>query len=177
VWALTLWRVRWQAGWARGLTAALGPGVGHGLLQLLAALVIAAVGLYLAGWFPQLARLENMGAPLWRCLEPFGRRILPVRSVGQALLFGALWGWLPCGLVYSMLAWSVTAGDASRGSLYLLVFGLGTLPAVFGAGLLAGRVTRLLAWGDLRRAIGALVIVLAVLSLAALRAPSSHAPG
>jgi sulfite exporter TauE/SafE len=154
-------------GAGEGLVHALGPATGHGIMQGLAACLIAGIGLYLAGWFPQFARLESLGIPLWRRLEPLGRRLLPVRSVRQALLFGAVWGWLPCGLVYSLLAWSTAAGGAIRGSLYMLAFGLGTLPAVVGAGLLTAHLRRLLALGHLRHAVGILVVLMALLTFAA----------
>jgi sulfite exporter TauE/SafE len=160
------------AGW--GVMQALGPAAGHAIMQGLAAVLMVGIGLYLAGWFPQFARLEGLGTPLWRRLEPVGRRLLPVRSLSRAVFFGALWGWLPCGLVYSLLAWSTAAGGAGLGSLYMLAFGLGTLPAVVGAGVLTGHVTRLLARGQLRQAVGLLVTLAAVLSLAAGNLSSRH---
>jgi sulfite exporter TauE/SafE len=133
---------------AGGLSAALfqvmSPRYGHSILECLAAALMLAMGLYLAGWFPRLARLERLGAPLWRRLEPVGRRLLPVRSPAQALLFGMIWGWLPCGLVYSLLIWTASAGSAARGSMYMLAFGLGTLPMVMTAGIFIGSLVYLM---------------------------------
>ncbi len=48
---------------------------------------------------------------------------MPVSSVPRALLLGALWGWLPCGLVYSTLLWSASQGDAWQSGLLMLAFG------------------------------------------------------
>jgi hypothetical protein len=45
----------------------------------------------------------SIGRRLWTLIAPLARRLLPVRSVPQALALGALWGWMPCGLVYSVL--------------------------------------------------------------------------
>ncbi len=119
---------------------------GHRAVQLLAALLLTGIGLYIAGWFPKFALIEHIGIPLWRRLEPVGRRLLPVDALGKAFTFGAIWGWLPCGMVYSMLLWSVSAADTAGAMAIMAGFGLGTLPAVMGAGMLTawlGRMARL----------------------------------
>jgi sulfite exporter TauE/SafE len=156
---------------AGGLSAALfqaaSPRYGHNILQYLAVAVMIAMGLYLAGWFPRFARLEEFGVPLWRRLEPIGRRLLPVRSRVQALLFGMVWGWLPCGLVYSLLIWTASAGSAARGSVYMLAFGLGTLPTVITAGIFMGSLVHVIRRAYVKQAVGVLVIALALASLAA----------
>lgn len=112
-------------------------------IRLLAALVLIGIGLYMAGWFPRFALIEQMGAPLWRRLEPLGRRLLPVRTLPRAALFGMIWGWIPCGLVYSMLLSTPAQGSALAGALYMAMFGAGTLPVLAAAGLFAGRLYRL----------------------------------
>jgi hypothetical protein len=117
--------------------ATLAPGI-HEAFRILAAGVVIAVGLYLTGWVPQLRRMDRLGSPLWRLLEPLGRRLLPVRSLPHALLYGTVWGWLPCGLVYYALVLTLSAGSPAAGALLMLLFGLGTLPAVTAAGSAAG---------------------------------------
>ena len=112
-------------------------------LLVLAGLFMVAMGLYLAGWWAGLARLEQAGGVLWRRLEPYGRRLMPVRSPGQALALGLLWGWLPCGLVYSTLVWAVSSGGAWQGAALMLAFGLGTLPNLLLMGVAAGAIARL----------------------------------
>lgn len=116
------------------LLAALGNS-GHALLQAAATLVMCGIGLHIAGLFPQLAQIERLGAPLWRRLQPLARHLLPVRSVWQALAYGAAWGWLPCGMVYSMLLWSLGQHDIVGGMASMAAFGVGTLPAVLGVGV------------------------------------------
>lgn len=118
---------------------------GHRLAQGVAALLLTGIGLYIAGWFPKFALIERIGIPVWRRLEPIGRRFLPVASLPRAFVYGAIWGWLPCGMVYSMLLWSVSAGSAFGAAAVMGAFGLGTLPAVIGLGMLTatlGRLTR-----------------------------------
>ena len=110
------------------------------LPRLLAAGILIGIGLYIGGWFPRLALIERLGVPLWRWLEPWARRLLPVRGPLGAMMFGALWGWLPCGLVYSMLISTPLQAGAASGALYMALFGIGTLPALMTTGFLAGRL-------------------------------------
>jgi sulfite exporter TauE/SafE len=109
-------------------------------LQWLAAVFMLLLGLYLGGWWRILAQFEKAGSRLWRRIEPLARTCLPVRSIHQAFLLGIFWGWLPCGLVYSMLIWSVASADALNGALIMLCFGLGTLPNLLAMGVLAGQL-------------------------------------
>jgi len=109
-------------------------------LYLLANVMLICLGLYLVGVTRALALTERIGQHLWRHLQPFTRRFLPARSVAQALPLGLLWGWLPCGLVYSALATALTAGSVGRGAAIMLAFGLGTLPNLLLAGLLFSRL-------------------------------------
>lgn len=133
--------------------------------QLLSASFMIALGLYLTGWWRGLAALERAGARLWQRIAPLARRLLPVRNELHALAIGSLWGFLPCGLVYSALAWSLAAGDAVRGALLMAAFGAGTLPALLAWGGVAralGAATRQ-AW--IRQASGVVVLVFGVVSL------------
>ena len=131
-------------------------------LQVVAGLFMILLGLYLAGWWPVLGHLERAGGVLWRRIEPLGRRLLPVRTLPQALGLGLGWGWLPCGLVSRALVWAIGAGGAGKGALLLLGFGLGTLPALLAMGtaaaVLAGWVRRPI----VRQTAGALVVLFGI---------------
>lgn len=152
-----------MAGVGSSLLHRISPAYGYLVLQWFAALVMIGMGLYLAGWFPRLAVIESLGRPVWRYLEPVGQRLLPVRTPLQALLFGMIWGWLPCGLVYGALIYSLSAGSVPEGALFMALFGLGTLPAVATAGILTGKIAHLARNPRARRAAGIFVIVLGVL--------------
>jgi sulfite exporter TauE/SafE len=141
--------------------SALSPAGGHEALRSLAAVILIAIGLNIGGWLPQLSRLENFGDRLWRRIEPLGRRLLPVRSPLQALLYGLIWGWLPCTMVYSTLFWASTSGGAIEGGALMLSFGVGTLPALLSAGALARFISGLGQRQGLRRAAGILIIAFA----------------
>lgn len=139
------------------------------LLDGLAGLFMILLGLYLAGWWSGLARLERAGGRLWRHIEPLGRRLLPVRDTGHAFLLGMVWGWLPCGLVYSVLVWSLSAGGPFHGALLMGAFGLGTLPNLLLMGAAAGWLAGWLRRPLVRQTAGGLVVLLGVLMLAGLR--------
>ncbi len=146
------------------VTIQLGDIHGHRLLQILSAAVMTSAGLYIAGWFPRFAYIEKLGVHIWKRIEPLGRRLIPVKNRMQAYWFGMVWGWLPCGLVYTALALSATAGDISKSALTMLAFGLGTLPAVMGVGIMTGVLTRLSKMQRFKQAIGLFMIALALLA-------------
>jgi len=137
---------------------------GHRILQLLSALFMLCAGLYIAGWFPRFAYIEKIGRHFWKKIEPFGRKLIPVKTLTQAYLFGMVWGWLPCGLVYTALAVSATAGDVSKSALTMLAFGAGTLPAVMGVGIMTNVLTRLSRTRHFKQVIGLFMIALALLA-------------
>jgi len=143
----------------------ISPQYGHLILQGIAVAIMLGIGLYLAGWFPRFAEIEKLGQPVWRKLEPVGQKLLPVRTPSHAFLFGLIWGWLPCGLVYSALLWSASTGSASNGALFMLMFGAGTLPAVMTAGIVSGWLIRLTRMPHLRTLVGLSIIALALVSL------------
>ncbi len=127
-------------------------------LYLIANLMLVALGLYLIGLTGALAFTERAGQALWRRLQPLTKLFLPVRSIAQAFPLGMLWGWLPCGLVYSALASALTAGSAGRGAAMMLAFGLGTLPNLLLAGLLLARLNEIVKRPAVRTASGLLVL-------------------
>ncbi|MDH4551563.1 MULTISPECIES: sulfite exporter TauE/SafE family protein [Pseudomonas] len=134
-------------------------------LRVTAALLLIAMGLYLAGWWSGLTRIEALGRGLWRHIQPLASRLLPVSSLPRALLLGALWGWLPCGLVYSTLLWAASQGNAGYSAVLMLAFGLGTWPVLLATGLAAERVNALLRRRSVRVAGGVLVMLFGVWTL------------
>ena len=146
------------------LTLPLGEGHGHRLLQILSAIVMAGAGLHIAGWFPRFAYIEKTGSLFWKKIEPYGRQLIPVHTLPQAYVFGMIWGWLPCGLVYTALALSATTGEIIRSGLTMLTFGVGTLPAVIGVGIMTNLLARLSQMRRFRQSAGLFLIVLALLA-------------
>nr|WP_299243265.1 sulfite exporter TauE/SafE family protein [uncultured Halomonas sp.] len=162
---------------AGALVASLGTLLGSAsnslrlVLQGLAAVMMILMALYLANWWRGLTRIEALGRHLWRHLEPVGRRLMPVVKVPQAIALGAVWGWLPCGLVYSMLTWSLAGGDPAHGAALMGAFGLGTLPALLVTGVAARQMTHLIRHPATRTLAALLIIAFALWQLWSLIAP------
>jgi len=133
---------------------------------IVANVLLVGLGLYLGGWSRWIVRLEEPGRRLWRFVQPHVTRLLPVDSWPKALAAGALWGWLPCGLVYSLLASAMLAGSPAGGAVVMLAFGLGTAPNLLGAGFALEKTRSLLRPQTLRRWAGALVTGFGVVGLA-----------
>jgi sulfite exporter TauE/SafE len=145
---------------------------GFPLGRMIGGVVMILFGIYLAGWWQSLLWLEKAGAHLWKYIEPFGRRYIPVRSAGQAFLLGLVWGWLPCGMVYAVLALALASGSGAEGGLLMLAFGLGTLPALLTIGLAYNTLNRFIRDPRIRMLAGIIVIVMGILML--LANPSGH---
>lgn len=149
------------AGWALGDALGLLP------LRLLAGTLLICLGCYLAGWWHGLLVLERLGRGLWRYLRPLSSRWLPVRSAASAWLLGALWGWLPCGLVYSTLGWAAAQGSPWRSAALMLAFGLGTMPLLLLSATAGAQARRWLGGRRLRATMGVLVIAFGAWTLLA----------
>jgi sulfite exporter TauE/SafE len=137
----------------------------HDVFRWLAAVLMVGVGLYIAGWLPRFGLIEQAGQPIWRRLEPYARRLMPVDSLVKAGLYGAVWGWLPCGLVYTMLISTPAQAGALAGALYMALFGLGTLPTLIATGFFAGRLYRFSSDSRLQAAAGLVVVALGLFTL------------
>lgn len=134
-------------------------------MRYVAGALLVAMGLYLADWWRGLLYLEKAGSYLWRILQPFSKKLLPVKTYPQAFLLGVLWGWLPCGLIYSALAYATAADNSVNAVLVMLAFALGTLPAVMASGLLAERLLALVKKPALRKGFAVLIILFGMWTL------------
>lgn len=123
-----------------GLIAFLPHSDGLPWLRLFAGALLIATGLYISNLWRGITWLERGGHYLWRYIQPLAQRLMPVKTGGQAVMLGMLWGWLPCGLIYTALAFAMAQGNAVSSGMAMLVFGLGTLPAVLIGGGLAGHL-------------------------------------
>ncbi|MBL4908632.1 MAG: sulfite exporter TauE/SafE family protein [Alteromonadaceae bacterium] len=99
-------------------------------LRVVAAIFLILLGLYLGQWLMLLNKVEALGKKLWQFISPLSKSLIPVDKPIKALSLGLLWGWLPCGLVYSTLTWSLASSSLVSGFTIMLAFGLGTLPAL-----------------------------------------------
>ena len=135
------------------------------VLYALASVMLILLGLYLAGIWRGVVVLETVGGKLWRQVQPWSKRFLPVRTLPQALALGSIWGWLPCGLVYSVVVAALATGSPWHGAALMLAFGLGTLPALLAMGMAAVRMRAVLRHVWVRRLSGLVVIGFGLLGL------------
>jgi sulfite exporter TauE/SafE len=135
-------------------------------LRSLAAIAMLAVGLHLLGLPSMLAGVERLGASLWRRVGPLFRRLLPVVRLRQAFALGAVWGLMPCGLLYGALALAASAESTAEGGLVMAAFGVGTLPALLTMSVLAQAVARVAASRTPRRIAGTIVLAFGLCSTA-----------
>lgn len=140
------------------------------LLYVLAQVVMILLGLYLAGFNHWVLVFERAGGGLWRRIKPLFQKLLPVKTLPQAVAAGMAWGWLPCGLVYSVLVSALAAGSATSGAALMLAFGLGTLPNLLGMGLFARQLQPFMQQRWVRRAAGLMVTGFGVWGLLSLLA-------
>ncbi len=135
------------------------------VLYALASIMLLLLGLYLAGIWRVLTMLEALGGKLWQRIQPLSRTLLPVKSIPQSYLLGTLWGWLPCGLVYSVLVAAIATANPVQGGLLMLAFGLGTLPTLLAMGMAAVRLKTFLQNLWFRRLSGLLIAGFGVMGL------------
>lgn len=141
------------------------PAIG-GSVRSLAGVIIILVGLKVAFDLRLLNPIERMGGALWSHIAPAAKRLVPVTSLPRALGLGFVWGWLPCGLVYSVLLISATSAAPVDGAAIMAAFGVGTTPAMIMTGLGAAQMSRLMRHRGTRLGLGLLIVVLGLLTIA-----------
>jgi len=135
-------------------------------LSIIASIFMITLGLYLAGIWNGISKIEYVGGHLWKRIQPFTQQFMPVRSYKQAVPLGFLWGWLPCGLVYTALIWTLSSGGAIQGALIMLAFGLGTLPNLLAMGVIATRLAKWVRNPTIRMLAGLFVVAMGIATLA-----------
>lgn len=128
------------------------------VLYGISSLMLVVLGLYLAGIWHGVIYLESAGKVIWKTLQPYSKHYIPVQNFKQAFILGILWGWLPCGLVYSVLIAAIATGHAINGGLLMLAFGLGTMPTLISMGMAAVKLKSILQNIWVRRVSGFLVL-------------------
>jgi sulfite exporter TauE/SafE len=134
-------------------------------ILLITGTVIILIGLQVAFNWRLLNPIERMGAVLWRKLAPVARHFIPVTSLPRALGLGLLWGWLPCGLVYSVLLIAATSAKPLAGAAAMLAFGIGTMPAMVLTGVGAAQLSAFMRRRGARLGLGLVIVALGVLTI------------
>ena len=136
-------------GMALSMTGSMAPA----MLRLFAGFMLVVLGAYTLGFTSMVQRFEKLGYGLWQgATNSVGR--IDLSQGRQQFLAGILWGWLPCGVVYSVLALAMGSANPLFAGLVMLSFGVGTLPAVAATGIAAGRLISWLRDHRTRLAVG-----------------------
>lgn len=144
-----------------GVMAGALPDKAFPFLKLLSAGLLILTALYLIGVNRWITRIEVVGLPIWKLSQPIARKLLPVSHPGSALLLGYFWGFIPCGLVYTALAFSLAQPTVGWTMLSMLCFGLGTFPAMMGVAMLASSLRRWLSRKWVKTGLAIMMIAMA----------------
>ena len=135
-------------------------------LRLLTALMIMMIGLKFLFNFRGIEFIERGGAGLWKKILPFALKAGNRQDWIGRLLLGFCWGFVPCGLVYTVLMTAASTANPVSGAVTMLAFGAGTLPAMLGLTAAAPALASFLEDRTVRRVIGFALVILAVWTVA-----------
>ena len=135
-------------------------------IRMLSGIIIILVGLQVAFNLRALRVIERMGGTLWAKIAPAAQKLLPIDSLPKAFGLGLIWGWLPCGLVYSVLMIAATSANPVGGAATMVAFGIGTMPAMMLSGLGAARLGVFMQRRGARVGFGLLVVAMGLLTIA-----------
>jgi sulfite exporter TauE/SafE len=132
------------------------------ILKIISALFLIVLGLYLSDWWTGLSKVEKLGVHLWKRISPIANKFIPIKTNHHGFILGLFWGWLPCGMVYSLLVGALSSGSASQGGLIMLSFGIGTLPSMLLVGIFATRFNDWIKKSIIRQLAGGMVVLFGV---------------
>lgn len=135
-------------------------------LRVISSLLIIVMALHIGGFWSGVKHVERLGKHLWKILQPLNKKIFPVNSKTKALSYGLLWGWLPCGLVYTTLGIAMTSGSVAYSTATMFFFGLGTLPSMLAVGLGVGALQESLKKPLVRQTLGVCLLLWGIYQLA-----------
>lgn len=146
-----------------GVFGAFDHSVSHAILRWAAAAALGWIGLSMLEVLPVPAPLYRMASGISHLMNAAAGAARLPPGIGL-FIGGAVWGFLPCAMVYAALFYAMLSGSWLGGAVVMSGFGLGTLPVLIGAGiglpLLRRRVTA--SW--LRKAVGIAILMVGVAS-------------
>ncbi|WP_282036965.1 sulfite exporter TauE/SafE family protein [Saccharicrinis aurantiacus] len=112
---------------------------------------------------PSLFKKVNSGKiPFAGAVRKGIQRLFAKKSFGGLFFIGLLNGLLPCGLVYVAIAGAIGAGGVAEGALFMLLFGLGTLPLMLAISIL-GNMMSLSVRNKMNKVIPVMVVVIGLI--------------
>jgi sulfite exporter TauE/SafE len=107
----------------------------------------------------------NFSKPIYKIISKVKSSLgkaLKKKTADTFLTIGFLNGFLPCGLVYMAVFASMTMQNAAQGSLYMALFGLGTIPLMTSA-IYLGKFLNTTIKQRIQKAIPVFVVVIGLL--------------
>ena len=146
-----------------GIFGAFDHSISHAVLRWAAAASLGWIGLSMLEIAPLPTALYRVASIVSRAMDAVAHA---ARLPTAAGLFasGAVWGFLPCAMVYAALFYAMLSGSWLGGALAMSGFGVGTLPAVVGAGLGLPLLRRRATSVWLRSTVGVAIIVAGIIS-------------
>ncbi len=114
----------------------------QGLASILAGVFMILLGLSLGRWVPCTYLLQPAWVSQFIRLSELGKRLASRTMALGTFPLGLLLGLMPCGPLYAMEINAAGTGNVGQGMLMMLAFGLGTVPMLFGFGLVSSAVGR-----------------------------------
>ncbi len=135
------------------------------IFRIIIGIIIIMAGLYLAGFYNSFSFLEKLGSKLWVKIQPLTKKFIPVKTLKQAFIAGLLWGYIPCGLVYTALGLAIMNGSSIGGGFIMMFFGIGTLPSLLTIGGLSVKFSNLAKNPIMKKIAGISVIIMGITAL------------
>ena len=127
--------------------------------------VIMGAIMIISVFFPSLFKNQYSNEKSWISwvgkLKSAIARMFAIRSFSSLFFIGLANGLLPCGLVYIAIAGAIGTGEVVHGSLYMLMFGLGTIPMMLSIAI-AGNVISLAIRKKINKLMPVLVVVVGI---------------
>lgn len=130
-------------------------------LSILSGILMVLVALHIANISNYVTQLEKLGSGVNRLLAPIKSKVLPIDSTLKCLAYGLLWGFLPCGLVYTALTLAFVSPTPVHAFFTMLCFGLATLPALVGMTVFSKQLTRFFSQSWLRLTLASVIFIAA----------------
>lgn len=145
-------------------------------MRIVSSLLILLIGLQFLFGTSILSFIERTGGRIWQRMKPDPARLERRSPAWRQWLIGMSWGFLPCGLVYTLLLTAASTANALKGALVMFVFGIGTLPSMVGVSAFSGALAQVRSAPAIRRMIGAGLVLLAAWSfILAMESGGAHA--
>ncbi|HFL8819309.1 MAG TPA: sulfite exporter TauE/SafE family protein [Candidatus Azoamicus sp. OHIO2] len=131
-------------------------------LKIFSNFILIIIGLHICNIFHGLFFIESFLWNFWNIISSIIGKINPLKSIYHAFLLGMVWGYIPCGLIYSTIIWTAGFGSITKSFMLIILFGIGTLPSMLLAGVLSTKFKNILYNKIVRSIAGSFIILFGI---------------